>query len=106
MRRTPGSSPLTRGKRSRRRVGRTSSRLIPAHAGKTGRRVGLHGPPRAHPRSRGENIEDVRVVPTALGSSPLTRGKLVVDLGGDARIRLIPAHAGKTAVTSAPRGAV
>ena len=59
-----GSSPLTRGKP---RVGPAAGfglGLIPAHAGKTDPRVGQAVEVRAHPRSRGENIEDVRVVPT------------------------------------------
>ena len=71
----PGSSPLTRGKRS---VGRDAVRprgLIPAHAGKT-----RHLPPylpslRAHPRSRGENGQPVVDLIINVGSSPLTRGK-------------------------------
>ena len=51
-----GSSPLTRGKRSPgARVGITP-RLIPAHAGKTSASTGRTSPPRAHPRSRGENM--------------------------------------------------
>ena len=50
----------------------------------------------AHPRSRGEN--DARAYDTriATGSSPLTRGKLDVNLDVVQRRRLIPAHAGKT----------
>ena len=50
----------------------------------------------AHPRSRGENVNDYFVNYCVEGSSPLTRGKpmpranCLVDLG------LIPAHAGKT----------
>ena len=50
--------------------------LIPAHAGKT-QVGGLEGLP----------------VP---GSSPLTRGKQVVELEGECHRGLIPAHAGKT----------
>ena len=51
---------------------------------------------RAHPRSRGENALHPDEVMNALGSSPLTRGKL---LGADRALGgrgLIPAHAGKT----------
>ena len=50
-----GSSPLTRGKRSRRRGGSPRTRLIPAHAGKTLRVSERVKKRRAHPRSRGEN---------------------------------------------------
>ena len=70
--------------------------LIPAHAGKTEVIVERVTAPRAHPRSRGENLipRTTRVI--AAGSSPLTRGKheksaLVPVVPG-----LIPAHAGKT----------
>ena len=70
--------------------------LIPAHAGKTVSFDFLPFPARAHPRSRGENVELEGHVGDVLGSSPLTRGKLearrrALDLAG-----LIPAHAGKT----------
>ena len=90
------SSPLTRGKRRRFREWPGRTRLIPAHAGKT-RQCPPWFPDRtAHPRSRGEN----EYVPTngdvLEGSSPLTRGKLVVNAVITWWLRLIPAHAGKT----------
>ena len=91
-----GSSPLTRGKRIGRLNDLRQIRLIPAHAGKTrgGRR--LRAPDAAHPRSRGENSV-AHVSPTSLaGSSPLTRGKLPNSILHTTRLRLIPAHAGKT----------
>ena len=50
-------------------------RLIPAHAGKT---VGVFEAGcelRAHPRSRGENLEIANPRGEREGSSPLTRGK-------------------------------
>ena len=50
-----GSSPLTRGKRSRRSLSLRDRRLIPAHAGKTSRNFSTLPPRSAHPRSRGEN---------------------------------------------------
>ena len=72
------------------------SGLIPAHAGKTPERVPVAMPARAHPRSRGEN-NSLRVVPVVgVGSSPLTRGKHKVRIFEQLRLRLIPAHAGKT----------
>ena len=72
------------------------SRLIPAHAGKTPPMARLPEVERAHPRSRGENRSAYLTEATALGSSPLTRGKLN-DLSNAQRVkRLIPAHAGKT----------
>ena len=91
-----GSSPLTRGKRDRRRYRNRSPGLIPAHAGKTPGRWARASSARAHPRSRGENNPSgVKVLPKA-GSSPLTRGKLTLDDPGHVMRGLIPAHAGKT----------
>ena len=95
------SSPLTRGKRRRFREWPGRTRLIPAHAGKT-RQCPPWFPDRtAHPRSRGEN----EYVPTngdvLEGSSPLTRGKLVVNAVITWWLRLIPAHAGKTSPSTA-----
>ena len=70
--------------------------LIPAHAGKTSCSSPSRPSTRAHPRSRGETLTERELVVPTLGSSPLTRGKLL-DLAGRARDRgLIPAHAGKT----------
>ena len=92
-----GSSPLTRGKPSYSRRERCGGRLIPAHAGKTTTNTRDRKRSRAHPRSRGENLRHLSTELALLGSSPLTRGKLLrrrrVACGG----RLIPAHAGKTA---------
>ena len=91
-----GSSPLTRGKQrlTYRRTG--SQRLIPAHAGKTPKRLPPSSLTPAHPRSRGENGDVAVGQAHEPGSSPLTRGKprrgdKLADAG-----RLIPAHAGKT----------
>ena len=53
-------------------------------------------PDTAHPRSRGENINQRQSQKIEEGSSPLTRGKPLPSAGGDLRSRLIPAHAGKT----------
>ena len=91
-----GSSPLTRGKRQRRKGPRNPHRLIPAHAGKT--TVGALAvlPDRAHPRSRGENAYGSPLSRLSQGSSPLTRGKLLGQVAGARHHGLIPAHAGKT----------
>ena len=72
-----GSSPLTRGKPMIISAGVQLLRLIPAHAGKT-RAEGQGGATtEAHPRSRGENAGKRAVGVGRLGSSPLTRGKLL-----------------------------
>ena len=71
-----GSSPLTRGKRMVTAYNTRTGGLIPAHAGKTVRRVGRVCIVGAHPRSRGENDVKTGSGLPVLGSSPLTRGKL------------------------------
>ena len=91
-----GSSPLTRGKpRCHPDPGR-HRRLIPAHAGKTVIVDILRISPRAHPRSRGENIQSPSQTVKTSGSSPLTRGKRRAQQLISYGQRLIPAHAGKT----------
>ena len=75
-----GSSPLTRGKHERVGPFAPGGRLIPAHAGKTLRRVQPLRRLPAHPRSRGENF---------LGIA-----------WSVFQVRLIPAHAGKTQHTT------
>ena len=95
-----GSSPLTRGKLRPQFSSSTELRLIPAHAGKTGRCMcGVrHG--EAHPRSRGENVVSIASCADSPGSSPLTRGKRTSGMSLYSDGRLIPAHAGKTAAAA------
>ena len=91
-----GSSPLTRGKPAQHFVAQLLEGLIPAHAGKTdtgGVSTYGHG---AHPRSRGENDHVGVHCLSPSGSSPLTRGKPLVEPYWIGTMRLIPAHAGKT----------
>ena len=91
-----GSSPLTRGKHYRGCCRCVGAGLIPAHAGKTRTWGTRHLRSRAHPRSRGENLQRENCGRSHQGSSPLTRGK---PDAMPARLRiagLIPAHAGKT----------
>ena len=71
-------------------------RLIPAHAGKTICVGYCDQGPRAHPRSRGENLGVPCRFRDIAGSSPLTRGKPSDYRAGRRRRGLIPAHAGKT----------
>ena len=94
---TTGSSPLTRGKLRAGLDPGGEPRLIPAHAGKTCCRVLRRARGRAHPRSRGENLEEDSGLVDFLGSSPLTRGKHALHRVRRDQRRLIPAHAGKTA---------
>ena len=99
-----GSSPLTRGKRSRRYWRGRRTGLIPAHAGKTSRRVCRSRRIWAHPRSRGENDDWLSSSEAAAGSSPLTRGKHPFPAIARFLLGLIPAHAGKTRRPGAPSG--
>ena len=91
-----GSSPLTRGKLVMTRVCRVFIGLIPAHAGKTTPQSTGWPDPRAHPRSRGENFQTLGSTVSAVGSSPLTRGKPRSSVRSGVTWGLIPAHAGKT----------
>ena len=95
----PGSSPLARGLRSRRRSKSQDWRIIPARAGFT-RARSREGPAHPdHPRSRGvyRTCHDDEV--HAEGSSPLARGLLGRHRGTQKRHGIIPARAGFTAVT-------
>ena len=91
-----GSSPLTRGKRSRAWSPIPTPGLIPAHAGKTLTGMVADTDAGAHPRSRGENSRWRRPARSTRGSSPLTRGKRALLVAAMKSPRLIPAHAGKT----------
>ena len=93
----PGSSPLTRGKRGERSEDRSQAGLIPAHAGKTAHLSDEAAQAGAHPRSRGENMPEPGRLAMRAGSSPLTRGKPRKSPRQAGYVRLIPAHAGKTA---------
>ena len=70
-----GSSPLTRGKRTKALCAGYTRGLIPTHAGKTAARAGRHARRGAHPHSRGENSKLQAALSEGRGSSPLTRGK-------------------------------
>ena len=91
-----GSSPLTRGKRPSPNQRHNISGLIPAHAGKTASQALALRRQRAHPRSRGENRVCKTCATGVEGSSPLTRGKLMLTTINQPTMGLIPAHAGKT----------
>ena len=95
-----GSSPLTRGKHESGDHEGPDARLIPAHAGKTRHEALEVLNPRAHPRSRGENLRLYGLGAMNEGSSPLTRGKLHESFALGFGHRLIPAHAGKTSVAA------
>ena len=89
-----GSSPHTRGTRSRGRSPSAARRLIPAYAGNAHRWSFRRLRVAVHPRIRGER--DVAGPRTAdvHGSSPHTRGTLELKQNGKMIPRFIPAYAG------------
>ena len=95
-RRRWGSSPRMRGKQPKAALDAACSRLIPAHAGKTGECVPVGFAETAHPRACGENRDTQSNGGTVQGSSPRMRGKPSQLNFDTRRARLIPAHAGKT----------
>ena len=96
-----GSSPRVRGKRSSIQASCSSSRLIPARAGKT-KTSPQPGPGgTAHPRACGENRRSCTRRPPEPGSSPRVRGKQRWRFRQCQHSRLIPARAGKMAAAAA-----
>ena len=91
-----GSSPLTRGARSWVVFPLCSSGLIPAHAGSTRLLNSNRRWVPAHPRSRGEHLNNFAANGITTGSSPLTRGAHDGIHVLRVRVGLIPAHAGST----------
>ena len=53
-----------------------AGRITPAHTGKTSGQTFVYFPDWDHPRSHGENLKRQFHSPNAIGSPPLTRGKL------------------------------
>ena len=74
----------------------TNMRIIPAYAGSTGAPVGRSGSVGDHPRIRGEHQGGAGAVRQALGSSPHTRGALLVGSEPFRTSGIIPAYAGST----------
>ena len=93
---TLGSSPRVRGKRDLGAPLRERRGLIPACAGKTGRRTSRRSRTTAHPRVCGENDTMSPGEYTRAGSSPRVRGKRRHSGDRGLPVRLIPACAGKT----------
>ena len=91
-----GSSPRMRGKPLFYRHGEPIGGLIPAHAGKTETSTARRAHVWAHPRACGENGIVASSMISLMGSSPRMRGKLYQARLPGPRLRLIPAHAGKT----------
>ena len=91
-----GSSPLSRGIPVPGPVRRSVPRIIPALAGNT-RAFSVRGwPSRDHPRSRGEYAALYGRAGAGRGSSPLSRGILLLRRSYSMKRRIIPALAGNT----------
>ena len=76
--------------------------LIPAHAGKTVSSPCSGASRGAHPRSRGENALISVMVGTAMGSSPLTRGKPMSGIEIDTTEAAHPRSRGENARRGGP----
>ena len=91
-----GSSPLARGGRERDRTPCRCRGLIPARAGRTPGRTGHAHSSRAHPRSRGADLQVKHPAAFVQGSSPLARGGRSGAVRKERTVGLIPARAGRT----------
>ena len=91
-----GSSPHTRGAPTAMNASFPTVRIIPAYAGSTG--PGVFDPPRGrdHPRIRGEHFRHPPSSGRRLGSSPHTRGALILSGVSGRWTGIIPAYAGST----------
>ena len=95
-----GSPPRMRGKPGcDAPVGR-DERITPAHAGKTCKRLISVSRPADHPRACGENLGLCPYIGHSSGSPPRMRGKRHPHGVWLCRVRITPAHAGKTPIGS------
>ena len=101
-RRTPGSSPLSRGIPERKIDVEKREGIIPALAGNTNSHVNDCQTSKDHPRSRGEYKERMEAKDTGVGSSPLSRGILREPPPLPSPRRIIPALAGNTQLPAPP----
>ena len=101
-RRRAGSSPHTRGLRTRELSRLAGGRIIPAHAGFTRPRRIPPPPSPDHPRTRGVYADQVRRRRDTPGSSPHTRGLQHLRPLHETAGRIIPAHAGFTPRSGRP----
>ena len=95
-----GSSPLVRGAPCAPPRGLWGLRIIPARAGSTAELRGRWWRRRDHPRSCGEHSPVLESHAADLGSSPLVRGALRLQICGRVGLGIIPARAGSTYISS------
>ena len=91
---SPGSSPHTRGTLDGVQFRQIFGRFIPAYAGNAPGSLPSQWPGPVHPRIRGERSLGSLVTRRAYGSSPHTRGTLLVIIEDFDANRFIPAYAG------------
>ena len=91
-----GSSPHTRGAPSGALVQAPLPGIIPAYAGSTNACIRPMKDLRDHPRIRGEHVDPITIGIGQWGSSPHTRGALVLQLSALVELGIIPAYAGST----------
>ena len=84
------------------RLPRLAGGIIPAYAGSTVTLGGSKAPIRDHPRIRGEHPLETPGFRDGMGSSPHTRGALLVRLSYGRLRRIIPAYAGSTHISQDP----
>ena len=94
-----GSSPHTRGARSRSGASAAGTGIIPAYAGSTPNAAPRTPTSPDHPRIRGEHPSNTLRSLSGTGSSPHTRGAPIRRHRGVRHRRIIPAYAGSTFVT-------
>ena len=94
-----GSSPLTRGTLIFEPDPKKIPRFIPAYAGNSESIPGAQPQKAVHPRLRGELGHSISSGCIPSGSSPLTRGTLVIWLVENMGLRFIPAYAGNSVDT-------
>ena len=91
-----GSSPLTRGTRENSSPHEFHGRFIPAYAGNSVLPAVCMRDRSVHPRLRGELRTPNVPAGSKCGSSPLTRGTLLSQIGKMILYRFIPAYAGNS----------
>ena len=95
-----GSSPLARGILNRCVCKSYISRIIPACAGNTKSDKYCQNLYWDHPRLCGEYAEGMALKDCLIGSSPLVRGILLFDILRSSTLRIIPACAGNTTLST------
>ena len=98
-----GSPPQVRGKRWALWMSIAALRITPAGAGKTALSAECVGIVEDHPRRCGENFAVVVWFAAAAGSPPQVRGKLLNKRQCVINIRITPAGAGKTNLSTAKK---